>query len=229
MQETQLTWFRSLGWEIPWRRNWLPNPVFFPGKSHGQRSLVGYGGLRGSDTTEHAYRPVLFGLPIFFSSGKFHMKNWLLQKSPNIWQHPVPVCAATSGAKTWPGLSSLARKHWWAGWQYKVNPVPRWFSQFLWGSARLSLASPVQISTEHTFLLLPGACPWGGNSCLNLCSGTLSVSLIAKTDQFKNKISDSCLLQSLPSPKAETLGWEGFSGKPGHLGSLSLLDFPRWH
>ena len=131
MQETQLTWFWSLGWEIPWRRNWLPNPVFLPGKSHGQRSLVGYGGLRGSDTTEHAYRPVLFGLPIFFSSGKFHMKNWLLQKSPNIWQHPVPVCAATSGAKPWPRLSSLARKHWWAGWQYKMNPVPRWFSQFL--------------------------------------------------------------------------------------------------
>ena len=28
--------------KIPWRRAWQPTPVFLPGKSHGQRSLVGY-------------------------------------------------------------------------------------------------------------------------------------------------------------------------------------------
>ena len=28
--------------KIPWRRKWRPTPVFLPGKSHGQRSLVGY-------------------------------------------------------------------------------------------------------------------------------------------------------------------------------------------
>ena len=28
--------------EIPWRRKWLPTPVFLPGKSYGQRSLAGY-------------------------------------------------------------------------------------------------------------------------------------------------------------------------------------------
>ena len=27
---------------IPWRGKWLPTPVFMPGKSHGQRSLVDY-------------------------------------------------------------------------------------------------------------------------------------------------------------------------------------------
>ena len=27
---------------IPWRRKWQPAPVFLPGKSDGQRSLVGY-------------------------------------------------------------------------------------------------------------------------------------------------------------------------------------------
>ena len=27
---------------IPWRREWLPTPVFLPGEFHGQRSLVGY-------------------------------------------------------------------------------------------------------------------------------------------------------------------------------------------
>ena len=33
---------RDAGRKIPWRREWLPTPVFLPGKSHGQRSLVGY-------------------------------------------------------------------------------------------------------------------------------------------------------------------------------------------
>ena len=28
--------------KIPERREWLPTPVFLPGKSHGQRSLAGY-------------------------------------------------------------------------------------------------------------------------------------------------------------------------------------------
>ena len=28
--------------KIPWRRAWQPTPVFLPGGSHGQRSLVGY-------------------------------------------------------------------------------------------------------------------------------------------------------------------------------------------
>ena len=28
--------------KIPWRRKWPPTPVFLPGQSHGQRSLVGY-------------------------------------------------------------------------------------------------------------------------------------------------------------------------------------------
>ena len=28
--------------KAPWRKKWQPTPVFLPGKSHGQRSLVGY-------------------------------------------------------------------------------------------------------------------------------------------------------------------------------------------
>ena len=28
--------------KIPWRRKWQSVPVFLPGKSHGQRNLVGY-------------------------------------------------------------------------------------------------------------------------------------------------------------------------------------------
>ena len=38
----QKPWIQTLGWEIPWRRAWQCPPVFLPGESHGQRSLVGY-------------------------------------------------------------------------------------------------------------------------------------------------------------------------------------------
>ena len=40
--------------KIPWRREWLPIPVFLPGKSHGQRSLAGYSpwSHKGSDKTQ---------------------------------------------------------------------------------------------------------------------------------------------------------------------------------
>ena len=34
--------FDSWVGKMPWRREWLPSPVFLPGKSHGQRSLAGY-------------------------------------------------------------------------------------------------------------------------------------------------------------------------------------------
>ena len=29
-------------WKLPWRGKWQPTPAFLPGKSYGQRSLVGY-------------------------------------------------------------------------------------------------------------------------------------------------------------------------------------------
>ena len=46
----QETWVQ----EIFWRREWLPTPVFWPGKFHGQRSLSGYSprGHKKLDTTE---------------------------------------------------------------------------------------------------------------------------------------------------------------------------------
>jgi len=36
----QKTWVQSMGWEDP--LDFIPTPVFLPGESHGQRSLVGY-------------------------------------------------------------------------------------------------------------------------------------------------------------------------------------------
>ena len=39
VQETQVVF---LGQEDPWKRKWQHAEVFLPGKSHGQRGLVGY-------------------------------------------------------------------------------------------------------------------------------------------------------------------------------------------
>ena len=54
MQEPPETWVRSLDWEDPWRREWKPTPVFWPGESHEQRSLAGYSlwDCKESDMTE---------------------------------------------------------------------------------------------------------------------------------------------------------------------------------
>ena len=88
---------------LPWRRKWQPTPVFLPGKSHGQRSLVGYSlwGDKESDmdmtewlyfhflllyhwATREAhfevYRP-LFLIQIIYSTNNiihvlWEMKNW---------------------------------------------------------------------------------------------------------------------------------------------------------
>ena len=41
---------------FPWRRTWPPTPIFFPGESPGERSLVGNSpwGPKESDTTEES-------------------------------------------------------------------------------------------------------------------------------------------------------------------------------
>ena len=64
MQETQV---RSLGWEDPpWRREWLPTPVFLPGEFRGQRSLEGYSPWRHKelDVTERLTLSLYFSLLI---------------------------------------------------------------------------------------------------------------------------------------------------------------------
>ena len=52
--ESFIPGFNSWLGTVPWRRKHQPTPVFLPGKSHGQRSLVGYcpWGCKASDMTE---------------------------------------------------------------------------------------------------------------------------------------------------------------------------------
>ena len=74
MQEMCISW--SLGWEDLLEGAWQPTPVFLPGESRGQRSLVGYSpwGHRESDmtaATEHphasSYWPWALGKIAWFS------------------------------------------------------------------------------------------------------------------------------------------------------------------
>ena len=56
--------------KIPWRRAWQPTPVFLPGESYGQRSLVGYSpwGRKESDMTERLH--FHFHLNIFVTASR---------------------------------------------------------------------------------------------------------------------------------------------------------------
>jgi len=53
------SWIPSLimGCYQGWKRAWQPTPVFLPGESHGQRSLVGYSpwGFKELDMPEHSH------------------------------------------------------------------------------------------------------------------------------------------------------------------------------
>ena len=83
--------------KIPWRREWLPTPVFLPREFHGQRSLVGYcpWDHKESDTTEQLTVPPCFFFffptrrkwqptPVLLSR-KFHRWRSLMGYSP--WGH----------------------------------------------------------------------------------------------------------------------------------------------
>ena len=59
---------------------WQPTPVFLPGKSHGQRSLVGYSpqGRKESDKTEQLHflsHKIIFTMPFKIASLKQVNKN----------------------------------------------------------------------------------------------------------------------------------------------------------
>ena len=61
------TWVQSLGWEDPLKKEMANHSVFLPGKSLGQRSLVGYSpwGCKEWDTTE---RLTFFTFTLLFTT-----------------------------------------------------------------------------------------------------------------------------------------------------------------
>ena len=64
--------------KIPWRREWLPTPVFLPGGLHGQRNLTGYSpwGHKESDTTEQLSLSILLLASLTFWYFNIFM-SWL--------------------------------------------------------------------------------------------------------------------------------------------------------
>ena len=74
--------------KIPWRRRWQPTPVFLPGKSQGQRSLVGYShGVIKSQTWLSMHTPISLhptgsdsGEPSSYTVSTFLL--WLHLKAP---------------------------------------------------------------------------------------------------------------------------------------------------
>ena len=64
---------------IPWSRKWQPTPVFLPGKSPGQRTLVGYSpwDQKESDITEHHHLH-LMGLKAWFWILDMALLSWTL-------------------------------------------------------------------------------------------------------------------------------------------------------
>ena len=101
MQEMQV---QSLGWEDPQRKKWQPTPIFLPGKSHGQRSLVGCSpwGHKELDTTERVNNNKSHYTTLQQKPGKFstcvqlHLKEKLyqtkLEDPTSISSYPRLVC-----------------------------------------------------------------------------------------------------------------------------------------
>ena len=82
---------------IPWRRAWKPTPVFLPGESHGQRSLVGtVHGVAKSDTTEGLINTAQPNYKVFILSHSASQSShlWLFLLGPERQQELclVPHC-----------------------------------------------------------------------------------------------------------------------------------------
>ena len=110
----QEIWFPSLGWEDPPDEEIATIPVFLPGKSHGQRSLVDYSpqGQKQSDMTEKL-SPKKKRDDSSFSPKKGHVRTqqegschfpasrtmrnqFLLSKPPSIWYFVLTAQAKTT-------------------------------------------------------------------------------------------------------------------------------------
>ena len=83
--------------KIPWRRAWQPTPAFWPGESHGRRSLAGYSPwghkeLDTPETTQHA---------CIHTAVRVSVQRKLTQ------HHKAAVSVRVSVTKTRPTLSDL--------------------------------------------------------------------------------------------------------------------------
>ena len=107
--------------KIPWRRKWQPTPVFLPGKSQGQRSLMGHSpwGFKVSDTTSD-WTTVCILRFIYFNWRMIALQNFVVSvkhqqesaigkhMSPSSWTSLPSPSPSYSGLSQSPCLSSLS-------------------------------------------------------------------------------------------------------------------------
>ena len=107
MQETQVP---RVG-KIPWRKKWQSTPVFLPGKTHGQRSCMGYSPWGCKESVRHdlATKPqppcsACSSFPSLYPLGKFVLffvcNNFQKKKKHNNNTPPPPPLHIQNNGKT---------------------------------------------------------------------------------------------------------------------------------
>ena len=143
-------WIRK----IPWRREWLPTPVFLPGECYGQRSLVGYipRGCKESDTTEWITLSCCFSPPSFW-----HQLCWQLfqhhfnnsQKHQLGVQHCVQVWRLLPRVNTVSMGGGLTPQDWpHYRWHWHIGPLEPHHSRY----ALLELLTEQEFDCESKHL-----------------------------------------------------------------------------
>ena len=116
-----------------WRRNWQPTPVFLPGESRGQRSLVGcrLWGCTESDTTEATYQQQA-SLSFTISQSLLKLmfiesvmpSNHLIHCRPLLWPWIFPSIKVFSNESAlhirWPKVLDLQLQHQSFQWIFRV-------------------------------------------------------------------------------------------------------------
>ena len=179
MQEMQV---QSTGLKIPWRRTWQPTPIFLPGKSHGQRSLVGYSSwdYKESDTTWWLNSNLILRrlIKIKIQLWNWSPKKWVVSGNissvqfssvapnslqPHELQHARPPCPSPA-----PGVHpNSCPSSWWCHPAISSSVVP--FSScpqslpasesfpmsqlFSWGGQNIGFSFSIIPSKEHPGLI----------------------------------------------------------------------------
>ena len=101
MQELQETGFNPGVGKIPWRQAWQPTPVFLPGESHGQRSLVAPIQRVRRDCSDLARKHNFFLLRVCSVASVVSNSNSVI---PCTVAHRSPLSVGFSQQEYWSGL-----------------------------------------------------------------------------------------------------------------------------
>ena len=85
-----------------WRKLWHPTPVLLPGKSHGQRTLVGYSpwGCKDLDTTEqlHVLENIILSEKNQAEKDSYHMTSLLSGYKREMLKANIQCSGSSSGS-----------------------------------------------------------------------------------------------------------------------------------